>query len=56
LIFPAEFEARLAQRIVAVLRTGMTFGEVGGVRGDFVGDDAVFHVFLVRQAEVFPWA
>jgi hypothetical protein len=53
LIFPAEFKARLAQRVVAVLRAGMAFGEVGGVRGDLVGDDAVFHVFLVRQAEVF---
>ncbi len=53
LIFPAEFEARLAQRVVAVLSAGMAFGEVGGVRGDLVGDDAVFHVFLVRQAEVF---
>jgi hypothetical protein len=53
LIFPAEFKARLAQRVVAVLRAGMALGEVGGVRGDLVGDDAVFHVFLVRQAEVF---
>ena len=53
LIFPAEFEARLAQRVVAVLRAGMAFGEVGGVGGDLVGDDAVLHVLLVRQAEVF---
>ena len=53
LIFPAKFEARFADGVVAVLRAGMAFGEVGGVRGDFVGDDAVFHVFLVRQAEMF---
>ena len=53
LIFPAEFEARFAKRVVAVLRAGMAFGEIGGVGGDFVGDDAVFHVFLVRQAEMF---
>jgi hypothetical protein len=33
LIFPAEFEARLAQRIVAVLRAEMAFGEVGSVDG-----------------------
>ena len=33
LIFPAEFQARLAQCVVAVLRAGMAFGEVGGVRG-----------------------
>jgi hypothetical protein len=33
LIFLAEFEARLAQRVVAVLRAGMAFGEVRGVGG-----------------------
>ena len=53
LVFPAEFKARLAQRVVAVLRAGMAFGQVGGVGGDLVGDDAVFHVLLVRQAEMF---
>ena len=53
LIFPAEFKAGLAQRVVAVLRAGMALGQVGGVRGNFVGNDAVFHVLLVRQAEVF---
>ena len=42
-----------AQGVVAVLRAGMAFRQVGGVRGDLVGDDAVFHVFLVRRAEVF---
>ena len=31
----------------------MAFGEVGGVRRDTICDDAVLHVFLVRQAEVF---
>jgi hypothetical protein len=31
----------------------MTLREIGGVGRDFVGDDAVFHVFLVGQAEVF---
>ena len=31
----------------------MTLGEVGGVGGDLVSDDAVFHVFLVGQTEVF---
>ena len=56
LIFPAEFKARLRERVVAVLRAGMAFGEVGGVRGDLVGDDAVFHVFLVRQGRGVPWA
>ena len=31
----------------------MSFRQVRRMRGDLVGDDAVFHVFLVRQAEVF---
>src|ERR1051326_1694715 len=53
LILPAELEAGLAQRVVAVLRAGMALRQVGGVRGDFVGDHAVFHVLLVRQTEVF---
>ena len=53
LIFPAEFKARLGDGVVAVLRAGMAFGQVCRVRRDLVGDDAVFHVLLVRQAEVF---
>ncbi len=47
----ARIKARLTQCVVALLRAGMTFRQVGGVRGDFVGDDAVFHVFLVRQRQ-----
>ena len=53
LVFPAEFEARLAQGVVAILRAGMAFGQVGGVRGNFVGDDAVLHILFVRQTQMF---
>src|SRR3989442_3389296 len=53
LIFPAKFETRFADRVVAVLGAGMAFGEIGGVRGDLVGDDAVLHVLLIRQTEMF---
>src|SRR5882757_10161196 len=49
LIFPTKFETRFADGVVAVLRAGMAFGQIGGVGGDFVGDDPVFDVFLVRQ-------
>jgi hypothetical protein len=40
------------KRVVARLRAGMPLGEVGCVRRDLVGDDAVFHVLLVRQPEM----
>jgi hypothetical protein len=46
LIFPAKFEPRLGNRVVAALRAGMTFSEIGGVRGDLVGDDASLTSFL----------
>src|SRR6478672_6456890 len=49
LIFPTKFKTRLADGVVAVLRAGVAFGEVGGVRGDLIGDDAVFNVLFVRQ-------
>ena len=53
LVLPAEFEAGFRKGVVAELCAGVAFGEVGGVGGDFVGDNAVFHILLVRQAEVF---
>ena len=53
LIFPAKFEARLTNSVVAVLRAGMALGQVGGVGGDLVGDDTVLHILLVRQTEMF---
>ena len=52
LIRPAELEASLGERVVADLRRGVALGEVGGVGGDLVGDDAFTDVVLVRQAEV----
>src|SRR6202011_6293257 len=51
LIFPTKFETRFADGVVAILRAGMAFRQIGGVGGDFVGDNAVFNVFLVRQSE-----
>ena len=53
LIFPTKFEARFADGVVAILRAGMAFRQIGGVRGNFVSDDAVFDVFLVRRTEMF---
>src|SRR2546423_46945 len=53
LVFPAEFEARLTNSVVPVLGAGMAFGQVGGVRSDLVCDDAVFHILLIWQTEMF---
>ena len=53
LILPAELEAGLGEGVVSVLGTGVSLGEVGGVGRDLVGDDAILHILLVGQAEVF---
>src|SRR5216684_7316980 len=50
LFFPVEFVAGVAEGIVAVAGAGASACDVGGVRGNLVGDDAVFHVFFVGQA------
>ena len=52
LVAPAELETRLAQGVVAQLCARPAFGEVGGMGGKFVGDDAGAHVFFVGQAEM----
>ena len=52
LLLPVERVARAAQRVVAIARARAVAGDVGGVRGDLVRDEARLHVGLVRQAEV----
>ena len=52
LVLPAELEARLAQRVVAQLRTRVTLRQIRRVRRDLVGDDAVLHVIAIGQAQV----
>ena len=53
LVAPAELESSFRDRVVASLRGGVAFGEVGGVGGDLVGDDAFSNIVPVREAEVF---
>src|SRR5258708_5664356 len=50
LFFPVEFVAGVAEGVVAVAGAGASAGDVGGVGGNFVGDDSVFHVFFVGQS------
>ncbi len=51
LVIPTELETRLAQGVVAHLRARMP-GEVGCVRGDLVGHDAVAHVLPIGQTQM----
>src|ERR1017187_8496535 len=59
LIFPAEFKACLGDGVVAVLRAGMGHWRGGHLAAGgewWAGaSTAGLHVFLVRQAQVFPW-
>jgi len=50
LVEPAELEAGLRDRVVAVHCVRVVLGDVGGVAGDLVGDHALLDVILVRQA------
>lgn len=52
LVVPAELKAGLGEGVVAEPRAGVTFGQVGGVGGDLVGDDAGLDVVAVGQAQV----
>src|SRR5208283_1807016 len=52
LFVPIEGVARVADGVVAVLRARTVPRHVGGVRCNLVGDDAVLHIFFIRQPEV----
>src|SRR5262249_13771833 len=52
LLVPIEKETCVAKRVVAVARAGTMARYVGGVRGNFVSDDALLDVVGIRQAEV----
>ena len=52
LVAPAEFEARLAHRIVPDARRRMALGQIGGMGGDAIGDHARLHIVAVGQAQM----
>jgi hypothetical protein len=58
LVFPAEFESRGRGRRRGGVRAfiGVAFGEVGGVGGELVGDDADFDVVARRAGRDAPSA
>jgi len=50
LVFPAEFKAGEADGVVAILRIGDSFRQVGGVRGDFMRNHSFADVVFVDLA------
>ena len=50
LFFPVKLVTGVAEGVIAVACAGPSARDVGGVGGDFVGDDSVFYVFFVGQA------
>ncbi len=52
LVFPTEFKPRFRKRVIAQLRTGMPFRQIGSVSCDLIGDDAFLHIILVGQSQV----
>src|SRR5580698_525776 len=53
LFVPVEKETRVGKSVVAIASAGAVTSNVGGVSGNFIGDDSLLHVFGVGQAEVF---
>jgi len=52
LIFPAELETRLRKCVVAKLSTWPSFGEIGCMSGDFVGNDSIAYVVFIRKPQM----
>src|SRR5262245_52032446 len=55
LVFPSKLKASLRERIVPVLRAGMTLRQIGRVSRNLVRDHAVLYVLLVGQPEMLLW-
>src|SRR5216110_554424 len=55
LVLPAELEACLGKRVVVHLGSGMSLRQVCGVGGNLVGNDSVFYVVFIWQAQMLLW-
>ncbi len=53
LLFPVEGVARVAHGVIHVTCSLAAAGNIGGMRGDFIGDNALAHVGSVGQPQVF---
>ena len=56
LFVPVEGVTGVADGVVAVARAGAMPRDIRGMSGNFVGDDAVLHVFFIGQASVDAYA
>src|SRR5690242_2528175 len=56
LILPPKLEPRLRKRIVPLLSTRVTLGQIGCVSRNLVSYHAVFHILLVGQTKMFFWS
>ena len=54
-LLPVQRSAGARQLIVPVARGGDPQGDIGGMRGDLVGDAPLFDVILLRQSQVLLW-
>ena len=52
LVFPAKFEAGFRHGVIANLRARMPFRQVGGVSGNLIGDNPLFNIFFIWQAQM----
>ena len=52
LLVPVEMEPCPAERVVAIAGAGPMPSQIGGVRGDFIGDHSLADVIDLGQAQV----
>src|SRR5580693_4062652 len=52
LFIPIKKETSIGKGVIAVARSRSMPGDISGMRGDFVGQNALLHVFGVRQPEM----
>ena len=52
LVVPAELESCPRQSVVSFLRARMSFGQIGCVRGDLVGDHTDLHIVAIGKSQM----
>mmetsp|Transcript_10070 Transcript_10070/g.13128 ORF Transcript_10070/g.13128 Transcript_10070/m.13128 type:complete len:210 (-) Transcript_10070:169-798(-) len=52
LIIPTEFKSRLGQRVIAILSSGQTLGQVSCMGSDFVSNDTSLNIITVGETQM----